>query len=382
MTLRILSVSSGRADIGILAPVWRALAARDDAALSVFLTGMHLAPDAPSVDDLPDGVTLRRGGADLGGGAGAAAGDAMAEIGRAAAQAIADLAPDLVLVVGDRLDMLPAATATLPFNLPLAHLHGGEVTEGAIDDRLRHALTKLAHIHCVSSEGARARLLAMGEEDWRIRVTGAPGLDTLRGAPAMDRAAFCAELGLPPDDPFRLVTVHPETNAADPLAPLDAVLAALDAVPGPALVTAPNSDPGGAEARRRLDAFAADRSWVRRVDTLGGRLYPNALRHAAVMLGNSSSGVIEAGLFGLPVIDVGNRQRGRERGANVVQAPNDAAAVTTALRDLGPTPARRARATPYGDGKAAPRVAAALAELAATPDLKRKAPPAAAGMAA
>ncbi len=375
MSLHVLSVSSGRADVGILTPVWQAVARRADMRLSVFLTGMHMADGAPEIAGLPPDITLRRGGRDLGGSAGADAAAAMAEIARAAGDLYDTLSPDLVLVIGDRLDMLPAATASLPFNLPLAHLHGGEVTEGAIDDRVRHVLTKMAHIHCASSAGARKRLLALGEEDWRIRVTGAPGLDTLLAAPEIDRSTFCAELGLPADEPFRLVTVHPETNAPDPLAPLDAVLDALDSLPAPTLITAPNSDPGGAEAKARIDRFAADRPWLHLVDTLGGRLYPNALRHAALMLGNSSSGVIEAGLFGLPVIDVGDRQKGRERGANVTPVASHPAAVLETLRRVGPSPSRFAPGTPYGDGRSGSRIAEALAELAAMPALMRKAAP-------
>jgi UDP-hydrolysing UDP-N-acetyl-D-glucosamine 2-epimerase len=360
---RVLSVSSSRADVGILGPVWAALAACDGVELHVFLTGMHRAADAPPTDDIPAGARVHEGGADLGGDTGSHAADAIASITRSAADVYAEVVPDLVLVTGDRLDMLPAAVASLPFNLPLAHLHGGEVTEGAVDDRVRHAITKLAHLHCVASEGARARLRAMGEEDWRITVTGAPGLDTLKAAPEMSAADLAAALDLPDVAGLRLVTVHPETNADDPLAPLDAVLGALAARPAPTLFTAPNSDPGGAEMRRRLDAFVAANDWAHFRDTLGSRLYPNALRQAVLMVGNSSSGVIEAGLFGLPVIDVGGRQMGRERGENVVTVPSDAKAVIAALDSLGPTPARAALGTPYGDGASGPRVAEAVAAM-------------------
>lgn len=382
MTRHILSVSSGRADVGVLAPVWRALAARDDIKLCVFLTGMHMAADAPPLTGLPENVALVRGGADLGGNTGNEAAIAMAEIGRASADAIGTLTPDMMLVIGDRLDMLPTVVSALPFNLPIAHLHGGEVTEGAIDDRVRHCVSKLAHLHAVSSEGARARLLAMGEEDRRIRVTGAPGLDTLCEAEEIDRAAFCAEVGLSPEPPFRLVTVHPETNSADPFAALNATIAALDARPGAALMTAANSDPGGAEINRRLAEFAAARPSVHLVDTLGSRLYPNALRHAALMIGNSSSGVIEAGLLGLPVINVGDRQKGRERGENVDDVGHDPADVIAALDRLGPDPARISCGSPYGDGRAAPRVADLLADTALSPDLLLKAAPVGRGLAA
>ena len=268
--------------------------------------------------------------------------------------------------------MMPAATATVPFNVPLVHLHGGEVTEGAVDDRIRHAVTKLAHLHCVSSESARDRLLGMGEEAWRIFLTGAPGLDTLVGAPRLSRRGFLEKVGVAGVDSLRLVTVHPETNAPDPLAPLDAVLGALENRPTPTLITAPNSDPAGAEARRRIDTFVDRHCWAAFSETLGSTLYPNALRHATVMVGNSSSGVIEAGLFGLPVINVGDRQAERERGANVTDVENDARAVTAALDRLRATPGRCRSWTPYGDGQSGPRVAGVLENVPRCRRLMRK----------
>jgi UDP-hydrolysing UDP-N-acetyl-D-glucosamine 2-epimerase len=368
---RILSVSSSRADLGALAPVWRALTGIPGVELHVFLTGMHVIADAPARAALPAEATVHRGGADLGGTSPAKVAAAMARIEADAGALLDELRPDLVLVMGDRLDMLPAATATLPFNLPLAHLHGGEVTEGAVDDRIRHALSKLAHVHCVSTQGARERLLAMGVDDASIHVTGAPGLDTLKAVPANSAVAFAQEAGLDGIEgdlaTLRLVTVHPETNSREPLAPAEAVLKALDARPAPTLFTAPNSDPGGAEIHRRIEAFVAQRPWAAFRDTLGARLYANALRHAVVMVGNSSSGIIEAGLFGLPAINVGDRQKGRERGGNVVDVPNDAEAVGRALDRLGSVPERLAVSSPYGDGQAGPRVASVLLAALARP---------------
>jgi UDP-hydrolysing UDP-N-acetyl-D-glucosamine 2-epimerase len=361
---RILSVSSSRADVGALAPVWRALAASNGVELHVFVTGMHMVDDSTARAALPPGAVVHSGGADLGGSSPEAAVVAMARIEADAGALLAQITPDLVLVMGDRLDMLPAATATLPFNLPLAHLHGGEVTEGAIDDRIRNALTKLAHIHCVSTQGARARLLAVSIDDAAIHVTGAPGLDTLKAMPRLNVSDFVCETGLDGIEgdiqALRLVTVHPETNAAEPLAAFDAALRALESRPAPTLFTAPNSDPSGAEIRRRIDDVVARHGWACFRDTLGSRLYANALRHAAVMVGNSSSGIIEAGLFGLPAINVGDRQKGRERGSNVIDAANDSDAIGRALDRLGAVPARLAPSSPYGDGKAGPRVAEVL----------------------
>lgn len=366
--MRILSISSSRADVGILRPVWKALA-DDGVDLHIVLTGMHRAPAAvrPDLDDIRAAVHLA--GADLGGHAHTAPG-AMAAILTDCGRLYHHIRPDLVLVIGDRLDMLPAAEATLPFNIPLAHLHGGETTEGAVDDRIRHSISKLAHLHLISCESAKRRLMAMGEEESRIVVTGAPGLDTLLAAPVMTRGTFLSETGLTQvhgaDRAFLLATVHPETNSADPAAPMKAVLAALDELHLPVLVTSPNSDPGGDAIKQHLLTWAAARDFVVLVDTLGSRLYPNALRHAAAMVGNSSSGIVEAGLFGLPVIDVGDRQQGRGAGRNVLRVPAGAAAVADALTAATSEAPCRGREPDclYGDGASGPRVAAALTSFA------------------
>ena len=359
----MLSVSSSRADAGILAPVWRALCEDPGTDLHIVLTGMHLAASAPPVADIPSGAKVHRCGTDIGGGS---AGDAARAMGRSVTQIVPvleQLAPDVMLVVGDRFDMLPAVIASLPFNCPVAHLHGGEITEGAIDDRIRHAISKLAHVHCVSCRSARANLLAMGEADDRIAVTGAPGLDTVMAAPQIPKDTFLRQMNLPAGCDFRLVTVHPETNSPDPHAPLNQILKALNLRPGPTLFTAPNSDPGGSDARARIMAFAKTHDWANFVDTLGSQAYPNALRHAACMIGNSSSGIIEAGLFGLPVVNVGDRQKGRERGRNVIDVANDAEALIAVLDGLGASPAKFPAQTLYGDGHAGKRVAAVIRKL-------------------
>lgn len=361
MTLRVVSVSSSRSDVGILLHVWREIASRETLELSVAFTGEHAGGNSDTASILPQGAEGYVVGEDPGGVV-AGMSRAMARIQEDMAVLYDRLAPDLVFVTGDRLDMLPAAVATLPGNIPLAHLHGGEITEGAVDDRIRHAISKLAHVHFATSAGARRRLMALGEDERRIHVSGAPGLDTLRLAEMMDRGAFFAAVGLDAqvDQPLRLVTVHPETNAADAAAPLAAVLGALDARPGTTLFTAPNRDPGGAALRAEIETFARARAWAHFRDTLGSRLYPNALRHAAVMLGNSSSGIIEAGMFGLPVINVGGRQKGREHGANVRHVPCDAGAIVAALDAI---PGRYAPGTPYGNGHAAAKIADVLERL-------------------
>ena len=363
MSRRLLSVSSGRADVGILTPVWQALAAEPGIDLHVLFTGMHCAPGA-ALPDLPDNATRHVGGGDMGGGApdGSAAA-ALAAITEAAGRLCAELDPDLFMVIGDRLDMIPAAIASLPFNIPIVHLAGGDVSRGAIDDRIRHALSKLSHVHCAINVEAAGRLAAMGEERWRIHVTGATGLDTLAAAPVLSAVDFLAEIGLEDAAGLRLVTVHPETNAPTPDAPLKAVLSALDARPAPTLFTAPNADPGGAAMRAEIAAFVAECPWAVFRGTLGARLYANALRHATVMAGNSSSGIVEAGLMGLNVIDVGARQAGRACGANVHRCASEAGAVTALLERLTTPATGRPSHSLYGDGRAAARVAAAIQSL-------------------
>jgi UDP-hydrolysing UDP-N-acetyl-D-glucosamine 2-epimerase len=348
-------------------PIWQALAGRPGVELSVLLTGMHLAPGAAAAEGIPAAATVHVVGADIGGGKAAVATEAMASISAATGAVIEQMAPDVMLVVGDRLDMLPAAVASLPFNVPLVHVHGGEITNGAVDDRIRHALSKLSHLHCVSSEHARTILRAMGEEDWRINVTGSPTLDTLIAAPELDAPTLARALGLSCAaayaEGFRLVTVHPETNSTDPLAPMRSVLEALRAHPGRVLFTAPNSDPGGTQLRREVEAFCATEPKACLVDTLGQNNYASALRHATLMLGNSSSGIIEAGLFGLPVINVGERQAGRLRGDNIVDVANDADSIAAAIERIESDPIRHTGGSPYGDCASGPRIADILVDL-------------------
>ncbi len=358
--MRLLSVSSSRADLSILGPVWEAaLAAGHD--LHLLLTGQHA-----SSAILPAGAYApavhHRGGADPRGGSAAQAAQAMAEIGAFSAQVIAEVAPDAVLVIGDRLDMAPAALAAVPFNIPLAHLHGGERSYGAVDDRLRHALSKLAHIHLAASADAVETLVAMGEERWRISHTGAPGLDTLKARGTLDAAAFAQAVGLASIEDLRLVTVHPETNGGNSPALLAAVLGALDDTPGPVLITGANSDPGGAELNATIAAWAKDRPQTVFRETLGMALYPSALRLASVMVGNSSSGLIEAPFAGLPVIDVGQRQEGRLHGRNLIRLPADRGAIARALREHCRMGAEDQRFVDdlYGDGAAGPRIVKAI----------------------
>lgn len=364
----IAVLTTGRQDWGILHST--AVAIREHAGLELRLLvgGMHLAPrHGRTVDDIRDdgfepAVELDwLGGADAGHDPPAAA-QASAALGQVGAVLRAD-PPDALVLVGDRLETAAAALAATLERIPIVHLHGGEQTLGAFDDALRHAITKLSHLHLVSHPEHAARIVAMGEDPGSIHVVGAPGLDAAVRRDLPDRDALARDLGIPLEPPLVLVTVHPATLEPDPSTAARAVVAAMEAVPATYVITLPNADPGGDEIRSMLLA-AAERPGRVAVDALGERRYWALLRIADAMLGNSSSALIEAPAVDLPAVDVGERQAGRRAGANVHHVPAEATAVTEAVREAL-DPATRARVAagrpPLADGRAGQRIADIIA---------------------
>jgi UDP-hydrolysing UDP-N-acetyl-D-glucosamine 2-epimerase len=292
------------------------------------------------------------------------------------ARAFARNRPDLIVVLGDRIEMLAAAMAALPLAIPVAHLHGGEITEGAIDEQARHALTKLAHLHFPAAEVYARRILQMGEEPWRVHCVGAPGLDRFARLPAMPRPELARRIGLPLRHPTLLVTFHPVT-----LEPGEAgwhaeeLAAALASVEGDMVITYPGADAAHAAVIERLEALAAARPGTRMMPSLGEEDYDALLREADVMVGNSSSGLIEAPSFGLPVVNVGIRQRGRLRAPNVIDVGYRREEIEAGIRRAlqpGFRESLRGLVNPYGDGRAAPRIADVLISVDLGPRLLRK----------
>ena len=361
---RIGVVTVSRSDYGHLRPVLEALRRAPDLELLLLVAGMHLASEfGLTVRDIEaDGFPISARVEMLGGGdtpeaVAAATGRGVAGFG----EAFARLRPDVVVVLGDRFEMLAAAVAALPFALPVAHIHGGEVSEGAMDNQIRHAITKLAHLHFASAEPHARRIAAMGEEPWRIHTVGAPGLDRLATTEPLPRAALARELGLPEAGPWLLVTFHPVTlEYRDTAAHIDELLAALEKTDGFIVITYPNADTAGRLIIERIEEFAGRHPRrCRLAKSLGERLYLSLLRHADLMIGNSSSGLIEAPSFGLPVVNVGSRQRGRLRGANVIDVEPSREDILRGIEGAQALPFRvraRAAANPYGDGHAAPRI--------------------------
>jgi len=365
---RIGVVTVSRSDYGHLRPVLEGIRRAGDLELILFAAGMHLEPDFGSTvrEIEADGFAIAERIAMLERGDSPEA--VAVSTGRGVegfARAFARRRPDLLVVLGDRFEMLAAAVAALPFALPVAHIHGGEVSEGAMDNQIRHAITKLSHVHFASAEPHAQRIAQMGEEAWRIHTVGGPGIDRIATVETLSREALARELDLPAEGRWLLVTFHPVTlEHRDTASHVDELLAALEKTDGTLVITYPNADTSGRLIIDRLEEFAARHAGrCRLARNLGERLYLALLRHADVMIGNSSSGLIEAPSFGLPAVNIGARQRGRLRGANVIDVEPVRDEILRGI-ETAQTPAFRARAraaaNPYGDGRAAPRIVEAL----------------------
>jgi UDP-hydrolysing UDP-N-acetyl-D-glucosamine 2-epimerase len=364
---RISVVTTSRADYGIYRPLLRLLATDSRFDLAVIAAGAHFLREhgysvrAIEQDGFPIGARIEfLLASDTAEATALTVGLAV----QGFARAYARLAPDFIVVLGDRFEMHAAAVAASPFPIALAHIHGGELSFGAIDDAWRHSTTKLAHLHFVSTPEYARRVAQLGEEDWRIHTVGALGLDNVDGVAPLPPAVIAERLGIALEPDPVIVTYHPTTrgHAADDGAA--ALLSALETIDRPIVITAPNADPGNRALRDAYAAFAARRPRTALVDTLGSEGYFGLMRCAAAMVGNSSSGLIEAPSFGLPVVNIGERQDGRVRGANVIDCPNNAGAIAVAVaKALDPAFRRKVSAipNPYWDSGAAPQIIGALA---------------------
>lgn len=374
---RVVYVSGTRADFGLMRSTLRRLAGDPRFTLGVYVTGMHLSPafGRTETEIVAAGLPIwRRAPAPVESGGRAEMADAVAAALGGFAAGFAQDRPDIALVLGDRGEMLAGALAALYLGVPVAHVHGGELS-GSVDESIRHAISKLAHLHLVSTPGARDRLIRMGERPEGVIVCGAPGLDDLLATPRQPRAALCAMVGFDPARPVCLMVFHPVVQSAE--AAGEQAQAALDALQNAgrdaglqALVLRPNADAGSQHVRAVLDAAAAAGA-IRLETHLTRDVFVSWLAACDVMLGNSSSGVIEAASFGTPVINVGDRQNGRERSGNTLDVPPASAAIREALaRALAG--GRLAQRNVYGDGAAGPRIVEALASVPLDPSILRK----------
>ena len=363
---RIGVVTTSRADYGHLYWPLRELAAHAEVELGVFALGAHLSPEFGStIKEIErDGYPIKARiecllSSDSDTGMAKTIGVAMLGL----ADALTAWRPDLLLLIADRYEMLAPASVALALRIPVAHIEGGEVSQGAIDDQVRNALTKLAHIHFTSTPTARRRVIALGEEPWRVHVAGAPSLDHLRRSTLLDRAALETRLGIALTPPTLLVAYHPVTILRDTTEEAEAFFCALAEAPGQILFVYPNADAGCYGLMERTRALAEARGRTHIFVNLDAVTYWSLLGQVDAMAGNSSSGIMEAASFALPAVNVGMRQQGRERGRNVIDAPAEGAAIQAAIeRALSPAfrESLRGMANPYGDGTAAKTVSRVL----------------------
>jgi UDP-N-acetylglucosamine 2-epimerase (non-hydrolysing)/GDP/UDP-N,N'-diacetylbacillosamine 2-epimerase (hydrolysing) len=382
MPTRLLAVTGTRAEYGLVRPILQALHADQGFEVGLIVTGTHLADafgrtvEAIEADGLP--ITARidilEEADDTGVGVARAVGRAIPAI----AEAFERFGPDLVLLVGDRFEQLAAAQAALFLRLPIVHLFGGDITEGAFDDSMRHAITKLAHVHLVSNEGSARVVRQLGEDPARVHVVGSPAIDELVGRlpidRARDRAALARELGIRFGEPSLLVTFHPATlDREEPVAQLDEILGAVDTFgPGAGIVvTKANADPGGRAVNARIDEWAADRTNVQVFDSLGNERYHALLGAVDAMVGNSSSGLYEAPSLGVPTVNVGDRQAGRLRAASVIDVAPEASAIRAGI-DRALAGDWSKTVNPYGDGHATERIVEIIRSIAEPERLVRK----------
>src|SRR5271170_747185 len=279
------------------------------------------------------------------------------------ADVLGQMRPDLLLLIADRYEMLAPASVALALRIPIAHIEGGEISEGAIDDAVRNALTKMSHVHFTSTHAARERVIAMGEEEWRVHRAGAPSLDHLRRRTLLSRGQVEERLALDLRKPTVLVVYHPMTMARDTLQEADAVFAALESLPDQILFCYPNADAGSRALIARTKVFISRRGHGKVFTNLDSITFLSLLRQVDMLVGNSSSGIMESASFALPTVNVGLRQQGRERPRNVLDAAPEVRAILKAIATSKSADFRRSlqgMTNPYGEGVASEKIAEVL----------------------
>jgi GDP/UDP-N,N'-diacetylbacillosamine 2-epimerase (hydrolysing) len=376
---RICVLTGSRAEYGLLRWVMHGIDAAPDLDLQIIATGAHLSPafgltardiemDGFHIDrsvemllssDTPVGVSKSMGLGLIG-----------------VADALDGLKPNLLVVLGDRYEMLSAVAAALVARVPVAHLHGGETTEGAFDDAIRHAVTKMSHLHFVAAEEYRQRVIQLGEHPDRVFLVGGLGIDSLKRLKLLDRTELESALGLRLAPKSLLVTYHPvtldRTAAAEQMMELLAALAPLRDTS--LIFTMPNADPGARAIADLIDAFVSDRPNARVYQSLGQLRYLSCLQQVDGMVGNSSSGLMEAPTLRKGAINIGDRQRGRLRADSVIDCAPDRASITAALQQLYASEFQKRLArvrSPYGDGGASDKIVEVLRTHPLEPLLKK-----------
>ena len=381
MKRTIAVITTSRADYSHLYWPLRDLSENGNVDLKIIALGSHLSPEfGNTVQEIEkDGFRidsriecLLSSDTDVG----------MAKTIGVATLSLADLfgkmRPDLLLLIADRYEMLAPAAVALALRIPIAHIEGGEVSEGAIDDAVRNALTKLSHIHFTSTPAARNRVIAMGEEEWRVHRAGAPSLDHLRRQLLLSRDELEKRLQLNLQMPTILVAYHPMTIARDTLQEVEALLTALGSLSEQILFCYPNADAGSRALIERTKSFIASRRNGKVFSNLDTVTYLSLLRQVDMLVGNSSSGIMESASLSMPTVNVGLRQQGRERPRNVLDAVADPNSILQAISRARTSEFRECLSgmiNPYGEGRASETIVRVLTTVPLSQTLLMKGHP-------
>ena len=376
MTKKVTVFTGTRAEYGLLYWLLKDIQSDKDLSLQLLVSGMHLSPefgetyrqiekDGFKIDEKIE-ILLSSDSA-----VGTAKSMGLGVLGFA--DALSRLSPDVLVILGDRFEALAAAQTAMILRIPVVHLHGGEITEGAYDDAIRHAITKLSYLHATSTEEYRQRVIQLGEAPDRVFNVGAIGLDHLKRSTFMSVDELATSLQFPLKSPYVVVTYHPVTLAdEEPTASFTAMLEALDKYPNiQVILTYPNADDGGRKIIALIEAYAAKQPQrVLAIPSLGQLRYLSAVKHAAAVVGNSSSGIIEVPSLDVPTINIGMRQKGRLAAKSVLHCDATTAAIHAAL-EVAFSPCHKAADAkvhnPYGQGDSSQQVISMLKSMTFTP---------------
>ncbi len=374
---KVAVVTATRAEYGILTPLIRAIKNSPDLKIELIVTGTHLSekhgftkkfieadcfPIAHEIPILEDGNTPY----DIS--------LTMANAVKGFAECFRTDRPDILVILGDRTEMLGIASAAMNECIPIAHLHGGEVTEGAVDDCVRHALSKMSYLHFTSTEVYRKRVIQLGESPERVFFVGALSTENILKAPLKSEAEIKADVGIPRDMPYSVVTFHPVTLEAD--STIEQTLVLCKAMEQRDdffyLITMANSDAGGDIVNEIFEKFADTHNNVKLVASLGMIRYLSAVKYAKFVLGNSSSGIVEAPVLGTPTVNIGDRQRGRLMADTIINCKPDTEKILTAINIAENT--EHIPTLMYGDGETSNKIVGAITDFLLNNkiDLKKK----------
>lgn len=363
-------ITVGRSDYGCYLPLLNTIRETGDLDLYLMVTGTHLSSEfGMTVQNIEaDGFEIKERVEML---ISSDTPEAIAKsmgIGTMAfGQVFSRYKPDVLVVLGDRFEMHSAVVASIPYKVPVAHIHGGESTEGALDEGLRHSITKLSHLHFVSTEQYADRVIAMGEEPWRVTVSGAPSLDNISGISLLGSDDLQYRIGLDLSCAPMLVTLHPPTLGINNTnETIDEILCALHEMALPVVFTYPNADQEGRIIIDKIHHYTSQHPNSTVVTNLGTQAYFSLMNSSMAMLGNSSSGIIEAASFKLPVINVGDRQKGRLKPSNVVDVGVSKEDIISKIQWVNSDEFRdqmKDLVNPYGDGMASQRIISKIKDV-------------------